>query len=77
VGVHDDGEGAAGAALAVVKPANAGGRGCAAPLFVGSELAGWTLVGVAADALCRPHGPFAVWPPMCDAIGRAGQVKPL
>ncbi len=32
---------------------------CAVPLFVGSYLAVWTLVGVAVYALYRPHGSSA------------------
>jgi predicted metal-binding membrane protein len=45
-----------GAAPAVVRHAHASGRVRAAPLFVGSYLAVWTLVGVAVYALYRPHG---------------------
>jgi predicted metal-binding membrane protein len=48
-----------GAAPAVVRHAHAGGRVRGVPLFVGSYLAVWTLVGVAVYALYRPHGPFA------------------
>ena len=48
-----------GAAPAVVRRAQAGGGVRAVPLFVGSYLAVWTLVGVAVYALYRPHGPFA------------------
>jgi predicted metal-binding membrane protein len=48
-----------GAAPAVLKCAQASGRVRAVPLFVGSYLAVWTLVGVAVYALYRPHGPFA------------------
>jgi predicted metal-binding membrane protein len=47
-----------GAAPAVVKHARAGGRLRAVPLFVGSYLAAWTLVGIAVYALYRPHGSF-------------------
>jgi predicted metal-binding membrane protein len=47
-----------GAAPAVWRRANAGGVR-AVPLFVGSYLAVWTLVGVAAYALYRPHGSLA------------------
>jgi predicted metal-binding membrane protein len=47
-----------GAVPAVVRRARAGGRVRAAPLFVGSYLAVWTLVGVAVYALYRPHGSF-------------------
>src|SRR5437899_6916008 len=47
-----------GAAPAVLRRAHAGGvRGV--PLFVGSYLGVWTLVGVAVYALYRPHGSFA------------------
>jgi predicted metal-binding membrane protein len=48
-----------GAAPAVLRHAYAGGRVRAVPLFVGSYLAVWTLVGVAVYALYRPHGSFA------------------
>ena len=48
-----------GAAPAVWRRAHAGGRVFTAPLFVGSYLAVWTLVGVAVYALYRPHGTFA------------------
>jgi predicted metal-binding membrane protein len=48
-----------GAAPAVLRSAHAGGRLRAVPLFVGSYLAVWTLVGVAVYALYRPHGSFA------------------
>jgi predicted metal-binding membrane protein len=47
-----------GAAPAVLRRAHASGRVRAAPLFVGSYLAVWTLVGVAVYALYRPHGTF-------------------
>ncbi|HET6919528.1 MAG TPA: DUF2182 domain-containing protein [Jiangellaceae bacterium] len=45
-----------GAAPAVVRRARASGRVGAVPLFVGSYLAVWTLVGVAVYALYRPRG---------------------
>jgi len=45
-----------GAAPAVLRRAHADGRVRAVPLFVGSYLAIWTLVGVAVYALYRPHG---------------------
>jgi predicted metal-binding membrane protein len=48
-----------GAAPAVLRRAHAGGRVRAVPLFVGSYLAVWTLVGVAVYALYRPHGYLA------------------
>jgi predicted metal-binding membrane protein len=48
-----------GAAPAVVRHAHANGRVRAVPLFVGSYLAVWTLVGVAVYAFYRPHGSFA------------------
>jgi predicted metal-binding membrane protein len=48
-----------GAAPAVLRCAHASGRVRAVPLFVGSYLAVWTLVGVAVYALYRPHGSFA------------------
>jgi predicted metal-binding membrane protein len=47
-----------GAAPAVLRRAHASGRVRAVPLFVGSYLAVWTLVGVAVFALYRPHGSF-------------------
>ena len=48
-----------GAAPAVVRRAHAGGGVRAMPLFVGSYLAIWALVGVAVYALYRPHGSVA------------------
>jgi predicted metal-binding membrane protein len=48
-----------GAAPAVLRRARAGYRVRAVPLFVGSYLAVWALVGIAVYALYRPHGPFA------------------
>jgi predicted metal-binding membrane protein len=48
-----------GAAPAVVRHAHASDRVRAVPLFVGSYLAVWTLVGVAVFALYRPHGSLA------------------
>ena len=45
-----------GAAPAVLRRAHASGRPRAVPLFPGSYLAVWTLVGVAVYALYRPHG---------------------
>jgi predicted metal-binding membrane protein len=48
-----------GAAPAVLSRAHISGRVRAVPLFVGSYLAVWTLVGVAVYALYRPHGTFA------------------
>src|SRR5260370_7731395 len=47
-----------GAAPAVLRSAHARGVR-AVPLFVGSYLAVWTLVGVVVCALYRPHGSFA------------------
>src|SRR2546427_8002542 len=47
-----------GAAPAVLRSAHASGVR-AVPLFVGSYLAVWTLVGVAVYALDRPHGSLA------------------
>jgi predicted metal-binding membrane protein len=49
-----------GAAPAVLRRVHASGRVRAVPLFVGSYLAVWTLVGVAVYALYRPHGSFVV-----------------
>jgi predicted metal-binding membrane protein len=48
-----------GAAPAVLRHTNESGRVRAIPLFVGSYLAVWTLVGFAVYALYRPHGSFA------------------
>ena len=48
-----------GAAPAVWRRAHADGHMLTAPLFVGSYLAVWTLVGVAVYPLYRPHGTFA------------------
>jgi predicted metal-binding membrane protein len=48
-----------GAAPAVVRHARVSGGLRAVPLFVGSYLAVWALVGVAVYALYRPHGPVA------------------
>ncbi len=48
-----------GAAPAVMRRAHASGHVRAVPLFVGSYLAVWTLVGVAVYASYRPHGTVA------------------
>src|SRR5260221_7497324 len=48
-----------GAAPAVLRRAHARGRVRAVPIFVGSYLAVWALVGVAVYALYRPHGYLA------------------
>jgi predicted metal-binding membrane protein len=48
-----------GAARAVLRRAHASGGVRAVPLFVGSYLAVWTLVGVAVYAVYRPHGSVA------------------
>jgi predicted metal-binding membrane protein len=48
-----------GALPAVMRRADASGRVRAVPLFVGSYLAVWTVVGVAVYALYRPHGSVA------------------
>jgi predicted metal-binding membrane protein len=48
-----------GAAPAAVRRARAIGRVRAVPLFMGSYLAVWTLVGLAVYALYRPHGSVA------------------
>jgi predicted metal-binding membrane protein len=48
-----------GAAPAVLRRARASGRVRTVPLFLGSYLAVWTLVGVAVYALYRPHESFA------------------
>jgi predicted metal-binding membrane protein len=47
------------AAPAVLRRAHGGGHWRAVPLFAGSYLAVWTLVGVAVYAVYRPHGSFA------------------
>ena len=48
-----------GAAPAVLRRAQAGGGVRAVPLFIGSYLAVWALVGAAVYALYRPHGSVA------------------
>jgi predicted metal-binding membrane protein len=48
-----------GAAPAIARHAQLSGKLGAAPLFTGSYLAIWALVGVVAFALDRPHGPLA------------------
>ena len=48
-----------GAAPAVVRRVQASGRVLALPLFVGSYLAVWTVVGLVAYGVYRPHGPRA------------------
>jgi predicted metal-binding membrane protein len=48
-----------GAVPAVLRRAHARGQMRAVPLFVGSYLAVWTLVGLAVFALYRPHGTVA------------------
>jgi predicted metal-binding membrane protein len=48
-----------GAVPAVLRRAHASGQVRAVPLFVGSYLAVWTLVGLAVYALYRPHGSVA------------------
>jgi predicted metal-binding membrane protein len=48
-----------GVAPAVLRRAHASGHVRAVPLFVGSYLAVWTLVGMAVYALYRPHESFA------------------
>jgi len=48
-----------GAAPAVVRRAHASGGVRAVPLFAGSYLAVWALVGVGVYAVYRPHGSFA------------------
>jgi predicted metal-binding membrane protein len=45
-----------GAAPAVSRFLRAGGRALATPVFAGSYIAVWTLVGLAAYVLYRPHG---------------------
>jgi predicted metal-binding membrane protein len=47
------------AASAVVRHARVSGSVRAVPVFVGSYLAIWTLVGIGLYALYRPHGAFA------------------
>ena len=48
-----------GAALAVWSHVHTSGRVRSVPLFVGSYLAVWTVVGVAVYGVYRPHGSFA------------------
>ncbi len=48
-----------GAVPAALRRAQAGGGVRAVPLFIGSYLAVWALVGAAVYALYRPHGPVA------------------
>jgi predicted metal-binding membrane protein len=48
-----------GAAPAVLRRAQASGGVRAVPLFIGSYLAVWALVGAAAYVVYRPHGPVA------------------
>jgi predicted metal-binding membrane protein len=48
-----------GAVPAVLRRAHASGQVSSVPLFVGSYLAVWTLVGLAVFALYRPHGTVA------------------
>jgi predicted metal-binding membrane protein len=48
-----------GAAPAMIRRVQASGRARAMPLFAGSYLAVWALVGVAVYALYRPHGTLA------------------
>lgn len=48
-----------GAVPAVISRVQASGRARAMPLFVGSYLAVWALVGIAVYALYRPHGSVA------------------
>ena len=48
-----------GSAPAVLRRVRASGRVRAVPIFVGSYLAVWTLVGLPVYALYRPHGTFA------------------
>ena len=48
-----------GATPAVLRSARASGRVRTVPLFVGSYIAVWTIVGVVIYALYRPHGSFA------------------
>jgi predicted metal-binding membrane protein len=45
-----------GAAPAVLRRAHASGRVAVVPVFIGSYLAVWTLVGIAVYAVYRPHG---------------------
>jgi predicted metal-binding membrane protein len=48
-----------GAAPAVLRLAEASGGVRAVPLFIGSYLAVWALIGIAVYAVYRPHGPVA------------------
>jgi predicted metal-binding membrane protein len=66
------GDDAAGAAPAVARRVQAGGRVRAVPLFVGSYLVVWALVGVAVYVVYRPHGSVAA-----DAVVVAAGVYKL
>ena len=57
-----------GAVPAVLRGARANGRVGSAPLFVGSYLFVWTLIGLAVFALYRPHGSTAAG--VCHGHGR-------
>ncbi len=48
-----------GATPAIVRHAHAAGRVAVVPLFVGSYLAVWAILGIAVYAVYRPHGPVA------------------
>jgi predicted metal-binding membrane protein len=74
-----------GAAPAVLRRAHTGGPVRAVPLFVGSYLAVWILVGIAVYVFYRPHGSLAAGavviaagvyeftPPCAEVPGREGR----
>jgi predicted metal-binding membrane protein len=64
-----------GAAPAVLRRAQASGGLRAVPLFTGSYLAVWALVGAAAYALYRPHGSVAAG--VVTVVAGAYEVTPL
>jgi predicted metal-binding membrane protein len=66
-----------GAAPAVLRRAHASGRVRAVPLFVGSYLAVWTLVGVAVYAVYRPHDHRTRTPDRHRALVSSGLTPPM
>src|SRR6266545_1557323 len=66
-----------GAVPAAARFARAKGRALAAPLFAGSYLAVWTVVGLAVYALYRPHGSSAAGALTIAASSVPGLVLPM
>ena len=64
-----------GAVPAVLSLAQASGRVLSVQLFVASDLAVWTLVGLAAYALYRPHGTMAAG--VCAVVAGSYELTPL